>query len=929
MSLAQDSLRIPTLNDDNFHVWKHRIQLVLFLREADEFIKVDPPSERDDGYEAWHKSDRKARALIGLSLSDNHLEQVQHASSAKEMWQLILDIFEKHTLLNKLAARRRFYTATMNDGEKVLEFASRVRQLAASLKSMGVTVDDQEMAMALLNGLPDRFDSLISALDALGNDEEQFTFEFVKSRCQQEEQRHIKRDEDTHKRSESAALLATRSKEKCVHCGKHYDSSKCFKKYPHLAPPGWGKKKSSKALVGKEEDSDSEEICLFGLEESKDCRTAVESRNYFCLAARDSADSSSKNWYIDSGCTAHMTYDRSAFTSYSTVPHSNVDLGANASATVVGEGIVKIQAVVNGKTKLCTIRNVKHVPTLRYQLLSVTAMAALGVRCVLDDDGAVLMRKSNKHILATGSIVNGLYALDTCSFADDTALVADLGLWHKRLAHVSTAGIKAMVDQGVVKGIQLRSSDDPDTCVGCILGKSHRSPIPKSSCSRASQLLSLVHSDVIGPLEVASVGGSKYIITFIDDHSNWVTEYTMSRKSEALDRFKQFKASAETHTNQVVQALHVHENRGSVGGSSQRSIKLKALRSDNGGEYLSGEFKQYLLDNGIKHELTVSYTPQQNGVAERMNRTLLNLVRSILHHSGVAKRFWAEALATAVYVRNRVTSRALPSKHTPHHYWHGKPPDLSHMRVFGARCWYVIPRAEVKKLDARAKEAVMMGYSKQSKGYKLWDVAAKKFVVSRDVKFDETRSADKEETQIQGESSESVSIPLVPDTEDEAVEETSQGENEDHQDPTLPSAEEDIPSGAVTALRRSSRARSKPGAWWVAQPSASTQDETTDSPTTSDVALIAQDVPQSYTEATRPDNIDFWAPGIKREEDSLRENKTFILVEREPHMHVLPCRYVFRVKSSGPKVRIVAKGFRQVHGARCTGWTITRRLRLL
>ena len=371
MNLNPDSLKIPMLNDDNFHVWKHRIQLVLFLREADEFIHDDPPNDGDDGYAAWRKGDRKARAIIGLSLSDSHLEQVQHASSAKMMWQLILDIFEKHTLLNKLAARRRFYTATMHDDEKVLEFASRIRQLAASLKSMGVTVDDQEMAMALLNGLPDRFDSLISALDALADDQELFTFEFVKSRCQQEEQRHIKRDEDTHKKSESAALLATRSKEKCEHCGKHYDSNKCYKKYPHLAPPGWGKKKKSKALVVKEEDSDSDEICLFG-KEMKDCRRALDHSSSVCLAAHDSAaDSSLKHWFIDYGCTAHMTYDRSAFISYSPVTHSSVDLGASSSATVIGEGVVKIKTSVEGKVKSCTIRNVKHVPTLRYQLLGL------------------------------------------------------------------------------------------------------------------------------------------------------------------------------------------------------------------------------------------------------------------------------------------------------------------------------------------------------------------------------------------------------------------------------------------------------------------------------------------------------------------------------------------------------------------------------
>ena len=123
-------------------------------------------------------------------------------------------------------------------------------------------------------------------------------------------------------------------------------------------------------------------------------------------------------------------------------------------------------------------------------------------------------------------------------------------------------------------------------------------------------------------------------------------------------------------------------------------VKVKVLRSDNGGEYLSSKFKEYLDKNGIHHELSVAYTPQQNGVAERMNRTLLELVRSTLHQKGIDKRFWAEALATAVYARNRVTSRALSDKVTPYQLWHGKIRDVSHMPVFGSICWCVLIKSK-------------------------------------------------------------------------------------------------------------------------------------------------------------------------------------------------------------------------------------------
>ena len=157
---------LDKLRGDNFHTWKARIQLVLALKEMDNHLTVYPPDSISDSYPGWHKSYQKARAIIGLTLSDEHLEQVQNSLTAKEMWKLICDLYEKHNLLNKIAARRRFYTSSMQENEKVIQFASHIRQLAATLKSNSVTLEDSEMAMGLLNGLLDRFDRLISALDA-------------------------------------------------------------------------------------------------------------------------------------------------------------------------------------------------------------------------------------------------------------------------------------------------------------------------------------------------------------------------------------------------------------------------------------------------------------------------------------------------------------------------------------------------------------------------------------------------------------------------------------------------------------------------------------------------------------------------------------------------------------------------------------------
>ena len=130
-------------------------------------------------------------------------------------------------------------------------------------------------------------------------------------------------------------------------------------------------------------------------------------------------------------------------------------------------------------------------------------------------------------------------------------------------------------------------------------------------------------------------------------------------------------------------------------------------------------FDEHVTRDGIHHQLTTAYIPQQNGVAERLNRTLVELARSMLNHKNLTKGFWAEALSTANYIRNRVTTRALPSTTTPYQLWNGSKPDFKLLRVFGSKCWYATPQHKVQKLDSRAHQAIMVGYASNSKAYKV------------------------------------------------------------------------------------------------------------------------------------------------------------------------------------------------------------------
>lgn len=169
---SSNIFKIEKLTGEKYYSWKRKVRLVLSYRELDDFIGIESKKPTDPvEAESWLRKDRKEMAITGISLSETHLNHVEGAINANQMWRSLMDIFERHNLLNKLTARRRFYIATMSETETVLAFTNQISQLGARLIAMGLIVEDQEMDMAALNGLPDKFDHLISALDTLGTED--------------------------------------------------------------------------------------------------------------------------------------------------------------------------------------------------------------------------------------------------------------------------------------------------------------------------------------------------------------------------------------------------------------------------------------------------------------------------------------------------------------------------------------------------------------------------------------------------------------------------------------------------------------------------------------------------------------------------------------------------------------------------------------
>ncbi|KAK4398323.1 Retrovirus-related Pol polyprotein from transposon TNT 1-94 [Sesamum angolense] len=251
-------------------------------------------------------------------------------------------------------------------------------------------------------------------------------------------------------------------------------------------------------------------------------------------------------------------------------------------------------------------------------------------------------------------------------------------------------------------------------CEACLQGKQHKKPFPLRTSWRAKAVLELIHTDVCGPMRTPSHEQNRYFILFIDDYSRMTWVYFMREKSEVFKVFKKFKKSGG-------------ETKWSKHKSSQKRSRKKNITT---------QFDKFCEEEGIEHQTTVSYNPQQNGVSERKNRTVMEMARSMLQEKHLPKAFWAEAVYTAVYLLNRCPTKAVQNM-TPIEAWSGKKPSAKHLRVFGSICYVHIPTEKRHKLEEKDREGIFLGYNTQSKGYRIYNLKTKKLIISRDVEFDE------------------------------------------------------------------------------------------------------------------------------------------------------------------------------------------------
>ena len=223
-------------------------------------------------------------------------------------------------------------------------------------------------------------------------------------------------------------------------------------------------------------------------------------------------------------------------------------------------------------------------------------------------------------------------------------------------------------------------------CQVCVQAKQPRKSHTTAE-TRNLAPLELIHSDLCEMNGVLTKGGKKYFMTLIDDSTRYCRMYLLKSKDEALNFFKIYKAEVE----------------------NQLDRKIKRLRSDRGGEYFSNEFDAFCVEHGIIHERTPPYSPQSNGVAERKNRTLTDLVNAMLDTSGLSKAWWGEAILTACHVLNRVPTKN--KEITPFEEWEKKRLKLSYLRTWGYLAKVNVPIPKKRKLGPKTVDCVFLGYA--------------------------------------------------------------------------------------------------------------------------------------------------------------------------------------------------------------------------
>ena len=370
----------------------------------------------------------------------------------------------------------------------------------------------------------------------------------------------------------------------------------------------------------------------------------------------------SSTWVFDTGSVANICNSKQGLRIKRRLAKDEVTMrvGNGSKVDVIAVGTLPLH-LPSGL--VLDLNNCYLVPALSMNIISGSCLMRDGYSFKSENNGCSIYMsnifyghaplKSGLFLLNLDSSNTHIHNVEAkrCRVDNDSATY----LWHCRLGHIGVKRMKKLHTDGLLEPLDYESLG---TCEPCLMGKMTKTPF-SGTMERATDLLEIIHTDVCGPMNIEAHGGYRYFLTFTDDLSRYGYIYLMKHKSETFEKFKEFQSEVENHHNK----------------------KIKFLRSDRGEEYLSYEFGLQLKQCEIVSLLTPPGTPQHNGVSEHHNRTLLDMVRSMMSLTNLPLSFWGYALETITFTLNRAPSKSVET--TSYEHWFGKKPKLSFLNVWG------------------------------------------------------------------------------------------------------------------------------------------------------------------------------------------------------------------------------------------------------
>ncbi|WJX28775.1 hypothetical protein P8452_17454 [Trifolium repens] len=433
----------------------------------------------------------------------------------------------------------------------------------------------------------------------------------------------------------------------CHHCGKRgHIRPFCYRLY------GYPNQKSQPNVMQEEEVIKKE--------------WKPRGENVGLIAHTSLRASSREDWYFDSGCSRHMIGVEKYLINMRPYKSSFVTFGDGAKGEILGIGDLINHGLPN-------LENVLLVKGLTANLISISQLCDQDMRvnftkseCLVNNEEGQLLMKG------TRSKDNCYLWMSQEEAHTSTCLITiedEVQLWHQKLGHLNLKGMKKAMSAKAIRGLPRLKIIEGNVCGECQIGKQIRMSHPMLEHQTTSKVLELLHMDLMGPMQVESLGGKRYAFVVVDDYSRYTWINFNREKSDTFDVFKEL-------------CIQIQREKGS---------NVVRIRSDHGREFDNSKFNEFYSTEGIKHEYSSPITVQQNGVVERKNRTIQESARVMLHAKDIPYDFWAEAMNTACYIHNRVTLRKGTSS-TLYELWKDRKPTVKHFHVLGSKCYILADR---------------------------------------------------------------------------------------------------------------------------------------------------------------------------------------------------------------------------------------------